>query len=105
MAIKQSLIETWHHIKKNETMPLPQHGWTKRLSYSAKQDREGEISYDVPYMWNVKGNDTNELFTKQKQTHSLQEKAYACQRESVGGRGSQGVWRGHVHTAVFKMDN
>jgi len=26
---------------------------------------EGEISYDIPYMWNPKKNDTNEL-TKQK---------------------------------------
>ena len=24
------------------------------------QDREGEI-YDIPYMWNIKSNDTNEL--------------------------------------------
>ena len=25
---------------------------------------EGEISYDIPYMWNLKGNDTNELTYK-----------------------------------------
>ena len=24
-------------------------------------DSEGEISYDIPYMWNLKRNDTNEL--------------------------------------------
>ena len=24
-------------------------------------DREAEISYDIPYMWNLKRNDTNEL--------------------------------------------
>ena len=29
-----------------------------------------EIPYDIPYMWNLKGNDTNEL-TKQKETHKL----------------------------------
>ena len=23
----------------------------------------------------------------------------------AGGRGSYGVWDGHVHTAIFKMDN
>ena len=23
----------------------------------------------------------------------------------IGGRDSQGVWDGHVHTALFKMDN
>ena len=35
-----------------------------------KSDREGEISYDTPYMWNLKRNDTNEL-TEQKDTHRL----------------------------------
>ena len=35
-----------------------------------KSDREGEISHDIPYMWNLKRNDTNE-FTKQKETHRL----------------------------------
>jgi len=27
-------------------------------------DREGEISYDIPYMWTLKRNDTNELTYK-----------------------------------------
>ena len=27
-------------------------------------DREGEITYDIPYMWNLKRNDTNELTCK-----------------------------------------
>ena len=27
-------------------------------------DREAEISYDIPYMWNLKRNDTNELIYK-----------------------------------------
>ena len=36
----------------------------------SKSDREGEILYDNPYMWNLKRNDTNEL-TKQKETHRL----------------------------------
>ena len=34
-----------------------------------KSDREGEMLYDIPYMWNLKS-DTNEL-TKQKETHKL----------------------------------
>ena len=29
-----------------------------------------EIPYNIPYIWNLKGNDTNEL-TKQKETHRL----------------------------------
>ena len=26
--------------------------------------REGEVSYDIPYMWNLKRNDTNDLTYK-----------------------------------------
>ena len=37
-----------------------------RVSY-CKSDREGEISYDIPYMWNLKRNNTNEL-TKHRET-------------------------------------
>ena len=37
-----------------------------------KSDREGEILYDILYMWNLKRNDTNEL-TKQKETQRLRE--------------------------------
>ena len=39
--------------------------------------REGDISYNIPYMWNLKGNDTNEL-TKQKETHRLRKQTYGC---------------------------
>ena len=31
---------------------------------SSKFDREGEISCDIPYMWNLKRNYTNELIYK-----------------------------------------
>ena len=44
----------------------------------------GEIWYDIPYMWDLKRNDINEL-TKQKQTHRLQEQAYGCCWGWVGG--------------------
>ena len=35
-------------------------------------NREGEIPYDIIYMWNLKINNTNEL-TKQKETYRLRE--------------------------------
>ena len=38
----------------------------------SKSDREGEILYDIPYMWNLKWNDTNEL-TYKIETHRLRE--------------------------------
>ena len=50
-------------------------GWPRECHTEAgKSDREGEISYDSPYMWNLKGDVANELIlTKQKQRHRLEE--------------------------------
>ena len=42
-----------------------------------KSEREGKTLFDIPYMWNLKRNDTNEL-TKQKATHRLREQTYDC---------------------------
>ena len=47
-----------------------------------KLDREGEISYDFPYMWNLKRNNTNELM-KQKETHRLRKQTYVCWGEGI----------------------
>ena len=53
------------------------HGPSECHTESSKSNREGEIPYDIPYMWTLKRNDTNEL-TKQKQTHRLREQSYGC---------------------------
>ena len=37
----------------------------------SKSDREGEIPYDIAYIWNLKKMIQMNLFTKQKQTHRL----------------------------------
>ena len=41
------------------------------------------------------------LLTKQKETHRLQKETHGC----CGVRNSEGIWEGHVYTAIFKMDN
>ena len=48
------------------TIPTPGNMDGPREHYTEqnKSDREGEISYDIPYMWNLKRNDTNELTYK-----------------------------------------
>jgi len=48
----------------------------------SQSDKEGEISYDIFYMWNLKRNDTNKLM-KQKETHRLIKQTYGCQREET----------------------
>ena len=37
------------------------------------ENEKYHMTYDISYMWNLKRNDTNELLTKQKETHRLRE--------------------------------
>ena len=44
----------------------------------SKSGRE-EILYDIPYMWNLKRNDTNELIYKtETETYRLRKQTYGC---------------------------
>ena len=43
-----------------------------------KSDRDWETFYDIPYMWNLKGNDRMNLLTKQEETHRLRNWTYGC---------------------------
>ena len=38
-----------------------------------KSDREGELLYEIPYMWNLKKMIQTNLLTKKKETHRLRE--------------------------------
>ena len=42
-------------------------------------NQKRQILYDIIYMWNLKNN-TNELFTKQKQTHKHRKQSCGYQR-------------------------
>ena len=70
----------WH--KKNEIMPFAA-AWICHTEWS-KSDR-GDI-YDIPYMWNPKRNDTNELTYKTETDSQNSERAYTCWRKD-GGKG------------------
>ena len=52
-------------------------------------------------MWNLERNDTNELTYKTEKDSQTQKMNIWLPR----GRDSQGFWEGHVHTAIFKMNN
>ena len=73
----------------------------KRLNILSKSDREGEISHDIIYMWNLKNDD--------KWTYKTEKDWQRTIFWLLGGEGwREGIVRefgGHVHTAVFKMDN
>jgi len=38
----------------------------------SNSDREGKMSYDTPYMWNLNGNDTNERTYKRERERDSQ---------------------------------
>ena len=58
--------------------------------------------YDIPYMQNLRRNDTNEL-TEQR-LRDLQNQ-FILPGGRVEGRDSWGVWDGRVHTALLQMDD
>ena len=47
----------------------------------SKSDRDGELSCDVPYMWSLKRNDTNEYIYK---THILRAQTYVVRMKGRG---------------------
>ena len=67
-----------HYKEWNKAMDEPRECHTEW----SKSDTEGEISYDIPYMWNLKRSDTNE-FTKQKEIHRLRTWTYGFQGEGI----------------------
>lgn len=50
-------------------------------------------------VWDLKRNDTNEVTYKTERDHRFREFILVL----PGGGDRQGVWKGHVHTARFKM--
>ena len=54
-----------HSRKKNEVMPSAA-TWMdlETVILSEVSQKEEEIFYNTPYMWNLKSNDTNELLYK-----------------------------------------
>ena len=68
-------------IKKNKITPFAATLMDLETVIPSKSDREGEKSYDIPYMWNLKRNYTNGHIYKTEQTSRLREGTYACQGE------------------------
>ena len=58
--------------------------------------------YGILFLWNLKVNDANELTYKTERDSQSQRVDLWLPRER---RDTQGVWDGHDHTAIFKMDH
>ena len=50
----------------------------------SKSDREGEISYDISYVWNIKRNDTNEVAYKTDRVTDLENEFMVAQGNDGG---------------------
>ena len=62
-------------------------------------DRERQISYDTPYMWNLK-RCTNQLIYKTETDSQTQETNLQLPKRK-GWRGDKlGVWGLHIHTTI-----
>ena len=59
-------MECYSATKKNEIMPFAT-TWMDLEIVIFSEARQRRKIYDIPYMWNLKRNDTNKL-TKQKET-------------------------------------
>ena len=73
-------MEYYSAIKKNEIRPFAAKWMDLESIILSKSDQEGEISYDIPYMWNLKRNYTNELI-KQRETH--RKRTHVCSGEGI----------------------
>ena len=56
-------------------------------------------------MLKLKRNDTNELIYKAETDSQTQRTMFSGGGEKMWGKDRQGVSDGHVHTALFKVDN
>ena len=70
-----NITEYYSAIKKNEIIPFAT-TWMDLEIVIFSEARQRRKIYDIPYMWNLKRNDTNKL-TNQKET--LRECIYGCQ--------------------------
>ena len=55
---------TQHAQILSSTVTAPIYIPIELVMYWVKSDRESEKSYDIPYLWNLKRYDTNELIYK-----------------------------------------
>ena len=102
------------HVPLESDMNLRGSTWeTHVLELPLGRNLEGncqEISNDIPHMWNLVGNDTNELTCRNRKTHNFENElmvSVCVGRWWCGGIGEEwlGLEGSLVHTTVFRVDN
>ena len=91
-------MEYYSATEKNEIMPLAT-TWVDLdiIILNEIRDRDIQISYYIPYIWNLKKNGYKWTYLKNR---NRLRKLWLLR-----GRDRLGVYDKHVHTALFKMDN
>ena len=80
--------EYYSAIKKNEVMPLAATRMDLEIVILSEVSQTGKeaIPYDIPYMWNRKRNDANELnLQNRKRLTDLENELNGCRRGKMGG--------------------
>ena len=70
----------------------------------SKSDREGQISYDITYMWNLKKWYKWTYLQNRNRVTDVENKLMDIGGEGEG-RDKVGDWDWHIHTAIHKIDN
>ena len=86
-------VEYCSAIKKTEIMP-PTATWMDLeivIHCEVKSERERQIPYDVPYMWNLQY-DTMNISMEPKQNHTQRENRLVVANGEKWGRDGAGGW-------------
>ena len=95
-------ILEYYAVMKNEVMPFICSNMDETRYYHtkwSKSNRERQISYDIPYMWNIFLKGTNELISK-IETHRHRKQTYSYQR-GKGDGGEDKLWDGLIHMHYY----
>ena len=83
---KEDEVQTYSAVTKSGIMPFAA-TWRDLVTHHtewSKSDREGEISYDIPYMWTLERNDINEPIYNTERDSDLENELMVAEG---GGKG------------------
>ena len=68
----------------------------------SKSDKEGQISYDIAYMWNLKKWYKRTYLQDRNRVTDVENNLMVTSGE-IGGGINWEIW--HIHTTIYKIDN